>query len=156
MNYRRTRMLSGLAEAAIILASIFLLSDAILGFTRPPDPPVLAQPVTQTIDSTDLSVSCTGGFANERTADGVTWVAAHGTPFNAFQVTLTDIGMTPFTIYSMNVELSDSQNRVFARHHTDLAEGAGITLEPGQSRHIVEAYGISHPVATCEVLSWQS
>jgi hypothetical protein len=157
MDLRRKRILSGLAEAAIILASIFLLADAVLGFTRPEDVrAVQAQPVSQYIDSADLSASCAGGYSNQRMTGGSTQVASRGTPFNAYQLTLTNIGMTAFTIYSMDVELLSSGGRVFAQHRTDFGNGAGITLQPGETREIVEAYGINHPVASCDVLSWQS
>lgn len=157
MDIRRTRILSGLAETIIILAAVFLLLDALLGFTASPGIRLVrAQAASQAIDSTDLSASCAGGFADEQTVGGVTRVAAHGMPFNAYQVTLTNIGITDFTIYSMNVDLVNSRGQVFAQHHSVLGGGAGITLKPGESRQVVEAYGIGHPVASCEVVSWQS
>ena len=157
MDVRRKRILIRLAEVIVFLTAIFLLLDAMLGFTRHRGMrSAQSQSVSQNIDSTNLSTSCIGGFSNERTVDGVTRVASHGTPFNAYQITLTNIGNTVITIHSMNVELVNSQKKVFAQHHTDLGDGAGITLNPGQSRQIVEAYGISHPVASCEILSWQS
>ncbi len=156
MDVQRKRILVRLAEVIVFLAAIFLLLDAMLGFTHQEVRSAQSQPVSQHIDSANLSASCIGGFSNKRTVDGVTQVASHGTPFNAYQVTLTNIGNTVMTIHSMNVELVNSQNRVFAQHYTDLGDGAGITLNPGQSRQIVEAYGINHPVASCKILSWQS
>jgi hypothetical protein len=157
MDARRERILIRLAEVIIFGASVFILLDAVLGFTGHQEmPPAQSQPVSGNIDSANLSTSCMGGFSNERTVGGVTQVASHGTPFNAYRVTLTNIGSTVITIHSVNVALVNSQNKVFAQHHTDLGDGAGITLNPGQWRQIVEAYGISHPVASCEVLSWHS
>ena len=157
MNIRHERILFRLADVIISLAAIFLLLDAMLGFTRHQEMrSAQPQPVSQNINSSNLSTSCIGGFSNERTIDGVTQVASHGKPFNAYQMTLTNIGGTVVTIHSVNVELVNSQNKVFAQHHTDLGDGAGITLNLGQSRQIVEASGINHPVASCEILSWQS
>ncbi len=157
MDIRRRRILFGLAELIIVLASVFLLLDAMLGFTgRAGVRPAQMQPVGSYADSTVLSASCAGGFSNESTAGGVTRVAPRGTPFNAYQITLTNTGISAITIYSMNVDLVSSQNKVFAQHHTDLGGGGGITLAPGQSRQIVEAYGINRPVASCEISSWQS
>lgn len=157
MDARRLRIFYGLAEVIIVLAALFLLLDAALGFTgSQARRPGQLRPVSQYADSTDLSASCAGGFANERTVDGTTQVAPRGTPFNAYEVTLTNIGITDFTIYSLNVALADGKDVVFARHHSDLGGGAGITLKPGDSRRIIEAYGIRRPVASCEVLSWRS
>lgn len=157
MDIRRKRILIRLADVVISLTAIFLLLDAVLGFTRHREMrSVQSQPASQNIDSANLSASCAGGFANKRTVNGVTQVAPHGTPFNAYQVTLTNTGGTVITVRSVNVELVNSQDKVFAQHHTDLGGGAGITLNLGQSRQVVEAYGISHPVASCEILSWQS
>ncbi len=155
MNAQLRRILLRLAEAIVFLVSIFLLLDAMFQFTgRQETPPAQSQPVSR---STNLSTSCIGGFANKRTVDGVTQVASHGTPFNAYQITLTNIGNTALTIHSLKTELINSQGKVFAQHHTDaLGHGAGVTLNPGQSRQIVEAYGINHPVAGCEILGWQS
>ncbi|HEY6279693.1 MAG TPA: hypothetical protein VIX86_25575 [Streptosporangiaceae bacterium] len=156
MDVRRERILLRLAEVIIFLASIFLLLDAMLEFTghqlTPSAPP---QHVSQNIDSANLSTSCTGGFSNERTVGGVTQVASQGTPFNAYRVTLTNIGSTVITVHGVNVELVNSQNKIFSQHYTHVGDGAGVTLNPGQSRRIVEAYGISRPVAWCEILSWQ-
>lgn len=155
MNARLRRILLRLAEAIVFLASIFLLLDAMFQFTGHQEAPAAqSQPVSR---STNLSTSCIGGFSNKRTVDGVTQVASHGTPFNAYQITLTNIGNTVLTIHSLKTELINSQDKVFAQHYTDdLGHGAGVTLNPGQSRQIVEAYGINYPVAKCEILSWQS
>ncbi len=157
MDIRRKRILIRLADVIISLTAIFLLLDAILGFTRHQEiRSAQSQPVSQNIYPASLSASCTGGFANKRTVNGVTQVAPHGTPFNAYQITLTNTGGTAITVRSVNVELVNSQDKVFAQHHTDLGDGAGITLNLGQSRQIIEAYGISHPVASCKIISWQS
>jgi hypothetical protein len=157
MDVRHRRILLGLAEVIIFLASIFLLLDAMLGFTGQQEmPSAQSQSVSQNIDSANLSASCVGGFSNERTVGGVTQVASHGAPFNAYQIALANIGSTAITVHGVNVELVNSQNKVFAQHYTHLGDGAGITLNPGQSRRIVEAYGISHPVSSCQILSWQS
>lgn len=157
MDIRRTRILFGLAEAIVFLAAIFILLDAVLGFTGHQEAgSAKPQAASQNFDSTDLSTSCVGGFANERTVNGTTQVASHGTPFNAYRISLTDIGISDITIYSLDVDLLNSRHQVFAQHHTGLGHGAGITLAPGQTRQVVEAYGIGHPVASCEILSWQS
>ena len=155
MDMRRKRVFSGLAEAVIILGAVFILLDAVLGFTgRRGTPPVQPRPAVQISNYANLSASCTGGFSNERTVGGVTRVASHGTPFDAYQVTLSNTGDTVITVHSMDVALVNGRNEIFARHHADL--GAGVTLTPGQSRQVVEAYGIGHPVASCEILGWQS
>lgn len=157
MDIRYQRMLFRLADVIISLASIFLLLDAVLGFTGHPEMrSVQSQPVGQYIDYTNLSTSCMGGFSNERTVAGATQVAAHGTPFNAYQITLTNMGSTVITIHSVNVALVNSRGKVFAHQQAGLGNGAGITLGLGQSRQLVEAYGISHPVASCDVLGWRS
>jgi hypothetical protein len=157
MDARRKHMLIRLAEAVVFLTAIFLLLDAMLGFTRHQDTrSAQSQSASQSAGSANLSTSCIGGFSNERTVDGVTQVASHGTPFNAYQITLTNRGGTVLTVHSVNVELVNSQNKVFAQHHAELGDGAGITLNPGQSRRIVDADGINHPVASCEILSWRS
>lgn len=157
VDTRRLRIFSGLAEIVIVLAAAFLLLDAVLGFTGNQRlRSAQLQPMSQYADSTNLSTSCAGGFANKRTVDGTTQVAPHGTPFNAYEVTLTNIGITAFTVYSLTVDLADSRDQVFARHSSGLGDGAGVTLRPGQSRRVIEAYGIRRPVASCEVLSWRS
>jgi len=154
MDIGRKRILSGLAEAVIILASIFLLLDAVLGFTgRRVAPSVQVRPASQISDYANLSASCTGGFSNERTLGGVTQVASGGTPFNAYQVTFSNTGDTVIMVQSVDVALVNSQQQIFARHHASL--GSGIILSPGQSQQVVEAYGISQPVASCQILSWQ-
>jgi hypothetical protein len=158
MDIRRQRILFRLADAVIGLASIFLLLDAMVGFTGPrPALQAQSQPSgnIDSINSAHLYTSCMGGFANERTVGRVTQVAAHGTPFNAYQITLTNIGTTALTVRGVNVELTDTRNRIFTQHYTDLGNGAGIRLGLGQSRQLVEAYGIGHPVASCQILSWQ-
>lgn len=157
MDIRRQRIFFGLAEVIVVMAAIFLLLDAILGFTaRPGTPSVQARSVSQYMDPANLSASCTGGFSNKRTLNGVTQVAPHGMPFNAYRLALTNMGDAALTIRSVEVALIGSQNMVFARHRSDLGGGAGLTLRPGQSSRIVEAYGIDHPVAWCQILSWQS
>lgn len=157
MDIRRKRILIRLADIVISLAAIFLLLDAILGFTRNHETrPAQSQPASQNIDPANLSATCTGGFSNKRTVNGLTQVAPRGTPFNAYKITLTNTGGTVITVHSVKVQLVNKQNEVFAQHRASLGGGAGITLNLGQSRQIVEAYGISHPVASCEILSWQS
>lgn len=157
MDSRPKRILFRLADAVVSLASIFLLLDAALGFTWHQETrPAQSQYVSQAIDYTSLSTSCTGGFSNKRTTDGVTQIAAHGTPFNAYQITLTNMGDTVITVRSVTVDLAGSRNEVFAQHRANLGDGAGITLGLGQSRQIVETSGITHPVASCAILGWQS
>lgn len=156
MDVRRKRILFGVAEAVVILAAVFLLLDAVLGFTRHRGvPSAQPRPASPDTGSGKLAASCRGGFSNERTVHGVTQVASHGMPFNAYQVTLTNRGSAAVTVHSVSVELVNSRNEIFARHRTELGHGAGITLNPGRSRRIVEAYGISHPVASCEIAGWQ-
>jgi hypothetical protein len=157
MDIRRRRTLFRLADVLISLVAIFILLDAMFGFTshhkvRSAQP----QPPAQSASTAaNLSTSCVGGFSNQRIVDGVVQVASHGMPFNAYQVTLTNTGNTAVTIYSMTVELVNNQNKVFAQQHTNLGNGAGITLNLGQSRQIVETAGVNHPVASCEILGWQ-
>lgn len=156
MDIQRMRTLFRLMDVVIGVASVFLLLDAMLGFTGQ-RAAFSAQPrlTSLYINSASLSTACLGGFSNERTVAGTTQVAAHGTPFNAYQITLTNIGGSALTIHGLNAGLIDRQNKVFTEHYTDLG-GSGLTLGPGQSRRIVEAYGIHRAVAACEVLSWQS
>jgi hypothetical protein len=86
---------------------------------------------------------------------GVTQTAPHGTPYSAYQVTLTNIGNRVITIYDLTVELRDYSNTVYAQQHaTDLGHGDGITLNLGQSRTVIEPTGMTQPVASCQVLSW--
>lgn len=157
MDIRRQRIFFGLAEVIVVMAAVFLLLDAILGFTaRPGTRPVQARSFSQYLDPANLSASCTGGFSNKRTVNGVTQVAARGMPFNAYRLAFTNLGDAALTIRSVNVELIGSQHRIFARHRSDLGGGAGLTLRPGQSSQVVEAYGIDQPVTWCQILSWQS
>ncbi len=157
MNIQHQRTLFRIADIIIALASIFLLLDAAIGFTRPQQKAtVQVQPAGGEVDSPNLAVSCTGGFANQRIIGGVTQVAPHGTPFNAYQLTLQNIASTAITVYGVSVDLVNSQNQVFARQRPALGNGAGLTLRPGQSREIVETAGVNHQVASCEVLTWQS
>lgn len=156
MDIHRMRTLFRLADVVISVASVFLLLDAMLGFTgRQGAFPVQSRLTSLYLNSANLSTSCLGGFSNERQVHGVTEVAPHGTPFNAYRVTLTNIGSSALTVHGVNTGLADRQGKIFTEHYTNLG-GSGIGLGPGQSRQIVEAYGIGHPVATCEVLSWQS
>jgi hypothetical protein len=157
MDIHRERTLFRLADVLVTLVSIFILADAMLGFTgRQEIRSVQSQPISQITDSTNLSTSCVGGFSNQRTVDGVTQTAPHGTPFNAYQMTFTNTGSSAITIYSVTVELLNSQNKVFAQPRTNLGNGGGITLNLGQSRQVVETAGVNHRVASCEILSWQS
>ena len=155
MNIHRERTLLRLADVLIVLASIFVLLDAMRVFTKHQElRPVQSRPVSQNIRSTNPSTSCIGGFSNERTVDGVTQVAPHGTPFNAYQMTFTNTGAVGLTVYSVTVELIGNQNKVFAQQHLNLGNGAGITVGRGQSRQIVETAGIDHAVASCKIISW--
>lgn len=158
MNIQHKRMLFRVADVLITLMAIFLLLDALLGFTRHPGgSSAQSRPVSQNGRYTNLSTSCVGGFSNRRTVGGVTQIASHGTPFNAYQLTLTNTGNTVLTIYSVTVDLTDSQGHIFGRQHdTNLANGTGITLNLGQSRQLVETAGVNHPVASCDLISWQS
>ncbi len=157
MDIRRTRILFRLADVVISVASVFLLLDAMLGFTgRPGAFPAQPQLTSVYINSANVSTSCLGGFSNEQKVGGVTEVAPQGAPFNAYRVTLTNIGSSVLTIHGVNTGLIDRQDKIFTEHYTELGGGSGIRLGPGQSRQIVEAYGIGHPVAGCTVLSWQS
>lgn len=156
MDIRRTRILFRLADVVISVTSVFLLLDAMLGFTgRQADFPGQPQLTSLYINSANVSTSCLGGFSNEQKVGGVTEVAPHGAPFNAYRVTLTNIGSSMLTIHGVNTGLIDRQDKIFTEHYTDLG-GSGIRLGPGQSRQLVEAYGIGQQVAGCEVLSWQS
>jgi hypothetical protein len=156
MDIHRERTLFRLADVLVTLVSIFLLADAMLGFTGRQIRSVQSRPISQITDSANLSTSCVGGFSNQRTVDGVTQIAPRGTPFNAYQMTFTNTGNTAITVYSVTAELLNSQNKVFAQQRTNLGNGAGITLSLGQSRQIVETAGVNHAVASCEILSWQS
>jgi len=156
MYIRHQRILFRLADILVSLAAVFLLLDAMFGFTKHhiTDPPQL-QARTGHITSTNLATSCIGGSTNQRTVHGVTQIAPHGTPYSAYQVTLTNIGNRVITIYDLTVELRDYSNTVYAQQHaTDLGHGAGITLDLGQSRTVIEPTGMTQPVASCEVLSW--
>lgn len=151
------RTLFRLADVVISVVSVFLLLDAMVGFTGPHAAFSVQPRLTSLyLNSANLSTACLGGFSNERTVHGATQVAARGTPFNAYQITLTNIGSSPLTVNGVNVGLVDRQDKVFTEHYTDLRGGSGITLGIGQSRRLVEAYGIGRPVAACEVLSWDS
>jgi hypothetical protein len=152
MYIRRQRILFRLADILVTLAAVFLLLDAMFGFTKHhiADPESSGQ-----VTSNNLSTSCVGGSTNQRTVHGVTQTAPHGTPYSAYQVTLTNIGNRVITIYGLTVELRDYSNTVYAQQHaTDLGNGAGITLHLGQSRTVIEPTGMTQPVASCQVLGW--
>jgi hypothetical protein len=156
MHIRHQRNLFRLADILISLASVFLLLDAMFGFTKHhiADPPQL-QASTEHITSSNLATSCIGGSTNQRSVHGVTQTAPHGTPYSAYQVTLTNTGNRVITIYDLTVELRDYSNTVYAQQHaTDLGHGDGITLSLGQSRTVIEPTGMTQPVASCQVLSW--
>jgi hypothetical protein len=156
MYIRHQRILFRLADILVTLASVFLLLDAMFGFTKHhiTDSAQL-QARAEHITSTNLATSCIGGSTNQRTVHGVTQTAPHGTPYSAYQVTLTNIGNRVITIYDLTVELRDFSNTVYAQQHAaDLGHGAGITLNLGQSRTIMEPTGMTQPVASCQVLSW--
>ncbi|MFI5064680.1 MAG: hypothetical protein ACHP9Z_11975 [Streptosporangiales bacterium] len=156
MNIQRERILFRLADTLITLVAIFLLLDAMLGFTKHKASPARPQLVTQDANAADLTISCLGGFSNQRTVAGRIQVAAHGTPFNAYQLTFMNTGTGTMKIHGVTVNLVDSSNHIFARQHiTRLARGRSMTLNPDQPRQIVETAGIKHPVASCNVLSWQ-
>ena len=157
MNIERGRILFRTADILITLTAIFFLLYTIAGFTRHQDArSVPPRPGNQDANYTNLSTSCTGGFSNQRTVRGKTQVASRGTPFNAYQLTFTNSGNTIVTIYGVTVDLANYQHHVFAwPHDNNLGNGAGITLRLGQSRQIVETAGATHPVASCEVASWQ-
>ncbi|MGP7997806.1 MAG: hypothetical protein ACLPKI_10845 [Streptosporangiaceae bacterium] len=140
----------------ITLLAVFLLLDAMFGFTKHHViNSAQLQAAARGVSSSNLSTSCRGGFSNQRTVGGVTQIAPHGTPFNAYQVTLTNIGNRVITIDELTVELRDYKDNVFAQQHdADLGDGSGITLGLGQSRTILETTGISQPVASCDVLGW--
>ncbi len=157
MNIQRKRVLFKLADILIGVVAIFLLLDAMLGFTRHREistaPPQL---VTQEANAANLGTSCVGGFSNQRTVAGKTQIASHGTPFNAYQLTFTNTSKDIINIRSVTVILIDGNNHVFARQHvTRLDNSPRLTLDLGQSRQIVETAGIERPVASCEVLNWQ-
>ncbi len=156
MYIRHQRILFRLADILVSLAAVFLLLDAMFGFTKHhiTDSAQL-QARAEHITSANLATSCIGGSTNQRTVHGVTQTAPHGTPYSAYQVTLTNIGNRVITIYDLTVELRDYSNAVYAQQHAnDLGHGAGITLNLGQSRTITEPTGMTQPVASCQVLSW--
>lgn len=156
MDIRHQHILFRLADILVTLAAIFLLLDAMFGFTKHHirDSAQL-QARAEHVTSTNLSTSCIGGSTNQRTVHGVTQVARHGTPFSAYQVTFTNIGNRAITIYDVTVELRDYNNTVYAQQRaTGLGHGAGITLNLGQSRTVMEPTGMKQPVASCQVLSW--
>ena len=156
MNIQHERILIRLADILISVVAVFLLADAMLGFTRhqaaaPPRPRL----VTRDATPASLSASCVGGFSNQRTIDGKTQVASHGTPFNAYQLTFTNLGSSAIKIHGVTVNLADNAHHVFARQRISiLSNGAALTLGLGQSHQVVETAGIKQPVASCEVLSW--
>lgn len=156
MDIRHERILFRLADALVTLAAVFLLLDAMLGFTKHHIiNSAQLQARAEHVTSTNLSTSCIGGSTNQRTLDGITQVAPHGTPYSAYRVTLTNIGNRVITIYDLTVELRDYNNSVYAQQHaTDLGNGSGITLNLGQSRTIIEPTGMKEPVASCQVVSW--
>jgi hypothetical protein len=156
MHIRHQRNLFRLADILVSLASVFVLLDAMFGFTKHhiADPPQL-QASAEHITSSNLATSCIGGSTNQRSVHGVTQTAPHGTPYSAYQVTLTNIGNRVITIYDLTVELRDYSSAVYAQQQaTDLGHGAGITLNLGQSRTVFEPTGMTQPVASCQVLSW--
>jgi len=152
MYIRHQRILFRLADILVTLAAVFLLLDAMFGFTKQH----IADPAhVSNVTSSNLATSCIGGSTNQRTVHGVTQTAPHGTPYSAYQVTLTNIGNRVITIYDLTVELRDYSNTVYAQQHaTDLGHGAGITLSLGQSRTVIEPTGMTQPVASCQVVSW--
>ena len=157
MNIERGRILFRTADILITLTAIFFLLYTVLGFMRHQDVRS-ARPRLGNQDAsyTNLSTSCTGGYANQRTVRGETQVASRGAPFNAYQLTFTNSGNTIVTIYGVTVDLTNYEHHVFAQpHDSNLGNGAGITLGVGQSRQIVETAGATYPVASCEVVSWQ-
>lgn len=156
MDIRHQRKLFRLADIIVTLAAIFVLLDAMLGFTKHHIiNSAQLQARAEHVTSANLATSCIGGSTNQRTVHGVTQVAPHGTPYSAYQVTLTNVGNRVITIYDLTVELRDYSNSVYAHQHaTDLGHGSGITLNLGQSRTVVETTGMKQPVASCQVLSW--
>jgi hypothetical protein len=157
MNIERGRILFRTADILITLTAVFFLLYMLLGSARHRDiRPAPPRTGNQDAGYTNLTTSCTGGFSNQRTVAGQTQVATSGAPFNAYQITFTNGGNTVVTIYGVSVDLADYQHHVFARPHDgNLGNGAGITLGVGQSRQIVETAGATHPVASCDVASWQ-
>ncbi|SRR5581483_11699189 len=156
MYIRHQRILFRLADILVTLAAVFLLLDAMLGFTKHH---VISsaqlQAQAEHVTSSNLSTSCVGGSTNQQTVHGVTRVAPHGTPYSAYQVTLTNIGNRVITIYDVTVELRGYNNVVYAQQHASgLGDGYGITLNLGQSRTVTEPTGMKQPVASCQVLSW--
>ena len=102
MDIRRTRILFRLADVVISVASVFLLLDAMLGFTgRQGAFPAQPQLTSLYINSANVATSCLGGFSNEQKVGGVTEVAPHGAPFNAYRVTLTNIGSSVLTVHGV-------------------------------------------------------
>ncbi len=156
MDIRHQRILFRLADALVTLAAVFLLLDAVLGFTKHHIiNSAQLQARAENVTATNLATSCIGGSTNQRTVRGVTQVVPHGTPYRAYQVTLTNIGNRVITIYDLTVELRDYDNTVYARQRaTNLGNGSGITLNLGQSRTVVEPTGMKQPVAYCQVLGW--
>lgn len=151
------RILFRLADVLVTLAAVFLLLDAMLGFTKHHiTNSAQLQASAENVTSSNLSTSCIGGSTNQRTVNGHTQVAAHGTPWSAYRVTLTNIGNRVITIYDMTVELRNYQDDVYARQHaTGLgSHDSGITLSLGQTRTVVETTGMKQPVASCQVLGW--
>lgn len=156
MDIRHQRILFRLADILVTLAAIFVLLDAMFGFTKHHIiNSAQLQARAEHVTSSNLSTSCIGGSTNQRTVHGRTQLAAHGTPYSAYQVTFTNIGNRAITIYDVTVELRNYSNNVYAQQRaTDLGRGAGITLNLGQSRTIIEPTGMKQPVASCQVLSW--
>jgi hypothetical protein len=157
MNIERGRILFRTADILITLTAIFFLVYMLVGSARHHNaysaPPRTGNPDA---DYTNLTISCTGGFSNQRTVGGQTQVASGGAPFDAYQLTFTNSGNTIVTIYGVTVDLADYRHHVFARpQDSNLGNGAGIILGRGQSRQIVETAGATQPVATCDVASWQ-
>jgi hypothetical protein len=156
MDIRRQRILFRLADVLVTLAAVFLLLDAMFGFTKHHViNSAQLQASAEHVTSTNLATSCIGGSTNQRTVDGRTRVAPHGTPYSAYQVTLTNIGNRVITIYDLTVELRDYSHTVYAQQHAyNLGHGSGITLNLGQSRTVMEPTGMKQPVASCQVVGW--
>ncbi len=156
MDIRQQRILFRLADILVTLAAVFLLLDAMLGFTKHHIiNSARLQAQAEHVTASNLATSCIGGSTNQRTVHGVTQIARHGTPYSAYQVTLTNIGNRVITIYELTVELRNYRDTVYAQQQaTSLGNGSGITLGLGQSRTVVEPTGMKQPVATCQVLGW--